>query len=180
MEDRREATTASRQARSPGCLPPTRRLDSLGRARFRPSAVTSSEANRGAPPPWCTAVTPPRARRVAGEVYGPGVTGLRRDPPPHAASPARDRLPAGRRPSQIACTHSFRTNGCYTDATIDRLGAPATRRIRAGARARPVSGAAAVGPLVRSIRSATICSAARSSQCRRRHRTIGDLANTHR
>jgi hypothetical protein len=54
------------------------------------------------------------------------------------ASPARDRLPAGRGPSQIPCTHSFRTNGGYTDATIDRLSTPATRRIGASVRGRPV------------------------------------------
>jgi hypothetical protein len=35
--------------------------------------------------------------------------------------PARDRQPAGDRPSHIPCTHSFRTNGGYTDARIDRL-----------------------------------------------------------
>ena len=54
------------------------------------------------------------------------------DPPPHAASPARDRLPADHRPSHIPCTHSFRTNGGYTDARIDRLSTAATRRIGAG------------------------------------------------
>src|ERR1035441_5757654 len=42
-------------------------------------------------------------------------------PPPHAASPTRDRLPTGHRPSQMPCTHSFRTNGGYTDTTPDRL-----------------------------------------------------------
>jgi hypothetical protein len=42
-------------------------------------------------------------------------------PPPHAASPTRGRLPKGRRPSQMPCTDSFRTNGGYTDAGIDRL-----------------------------------------------------------
>ena len=36
-------------------------------------------------------------------------------------SPARDRQPAGNRPSHIGCTHSFRTNGGYSDAMIDRL-----------------------------------------------------------
>ena len=43
------------------------------------------------------------------------------DPPPHAASPTRDRLPTGHRPSQMPCAHGFRTNGGYTDTTPDRL-----------------------------------------------------------
>jgi hypothetical protein len=35
-------------------------------------------------------------------------------------SPARDRQPAGHRPSHIGCTHSFRTNGGYTNTAIER------------------------------------------------------------
>jgi hypothetical protein len=54
-----------------------------------------------------------------------------------ARSVAGARSP-GRRPptvsvSDTVCAHSFRINGGYTDASIDRLRTAATRRIGAGA-----------------------------------------------
>ena len=53
-------------------------------------------------------------------------------------SPARGSQPAGHRLSHIGCTHSFRTNGGYTDARIDRLRTAATRRMGADTTARSV------------------------------------------
>jgi hypothetical protein len=74
-------------------------------------------------------------------------------------SPARDRQPTGHRPSHIGCTHSFRTNGGYTDARIDRLRTAATRRMGAATTSRSVRRSGSVGR-VRSLRTAMIGPAA--------------------
>ena len=89
-------------------------------------------------------------------------------------SPARERQPAGHRPSHTGCTHSFRINGGYTDAKVDRLRTAATRRMGAATTARSVRWSGSVGP-VRSLRTAMIGPAAGQASAQGTPGTVGCL-----
>jgi hypothetical protein len=109
-----------------------------GRSRS-PKSSRAIRGDRGAPS-WCTAVTPPQTRRGGGDVYGPGVADLRRDPSPHGGT-CRRAVPDHQRPlagrvSHIGCSHIFSLTGAIHRHRLS-LKLPRRRRLGVDSRAFP-------------------------------------------
>jgi hypothetical protein len=94
-----------------------------------PKSSHALRGDRGAPS-WCTAVTPPRTRRGGGDVYGPGVAGLRRDGPPDGLT-ADSRLEATR-PIRVSGSQPFLRKRPRRPRSATRRSCPANAARRRG------------------------------------------------